>query len=212
MKKLILFVFSLFLLSGIQTIYAHGETSKHPVVRIMGINKSLPYNGTGQTVTPDFEILSDELTDEQKALISCTGTVSGVNAGKYPYELSADQFIYDGDDMQPVFEIVEDGGLIIEKINTVVTVTGINAVAEYDGAVHVAAGYTAEADSDLYDVKRSFVYTGYASATQEEPGISYMGLSANKFRNINPNFSVVKFDVIDGYQQVNPIHDDADNR
>ena len=94
----------------------------------------------------------------------------------------------------------------INKINATVTITGATAAADYDGEAHVAEGYEAVADSDLYDVSRDIAFDGEAKAVRTDAGTTEMGLTAEQFRNTNDNFETVTFAVTDGYVKINPIN------
>jgi len=84
-----------------------------------------------------------------------------------------------------------------------VTIVGANDTSDYDGEEHTVTGYTATADTDLYDVGSDFTFSGTAEASQTDAGTAYMGLAAEQFENTNDNFENVLFVVTDGYQTVN---------
>jgi len=67
------------------------------------------------------------------------------------------------------------------------------------------SGYTATADTRLYDVTKDFTFNGTAAAARTDAGTTNMNLTAEQFVNTNPNFATVTFNVTDGYQTINPI-------
>ena len=86
------------------------------------------------------------------------------------------------------------------------TIVGAVNATDYDGAEHTVTGYTATANTTLYDVTKDFSFTGSASATRTDAGTANMGLAVGRFSNTNPNFDTVTFNVTDGYQTINPIN------
>ena len=104
---------------------------------------------------------------------------------------------------------------MIKPIDVTVTIVGANNTADYDGVEHTVTGYTATADSELYDVTKDFTFTpaegaelvdGEIAAKRTDAGTTNMGLAADQFENTNTNFKTVTFDVTDGYQTINPIN------
>ncbi|MBE6740670.1 MAG: carboxypeptidase regulatory-like domain-containing protein [Ruminococcaceae bacterium] len=119
------------------------------------------------------------------------------DAGTYTvyYQVSKDKYT-------PVtgFETVT-----INKINATVTITGHTLTVDYNGSAHSADGYDAVASSNLYDVNKDFTFSGTDEAKRTDAGLTNMGLKANQFKNTNPNFATVTFDITDGYIKVDPI-------
>ena len=93
----------------------------------------------------------------------------------------------------------------INQIDVTVTITGNSSTANYDGENHSVTGYTASADTPLYNVKKDFIFGGTDSAARSNAGTTWMYLSAQQFSNTNKNFATVTFNVTDGYITVNPI-------
>ena len=94
----------------------------------------------------------------------------------------------------------------IDTINATVTVTGNNTKVNYDGTAHTVSGYTAVADTALYDVTKDFTFSGSANVSGTNAGTYNMGLKAGQFANTNGNFATVTFNVTDGYLTVNKIN------
>ena len=108
------------------------------------------------------------------------------------------------------FIIASDGFVDIQKANAQVIVTGAQAQAVYDGAVHSADGYQISADTDLYIVNpedgqdASFEFTGAGTVAETDAGLYAMGLQSSDFRNVNPDFDQVEFRVVDGELRIDP--------
>lgn len=105
------------------------------------------------------------------------------------------------------FVIGANGYQTVNPISTTVTITGNNATAPYDGESHTVEGYTASAESALYDVENDVKYEDEdaPSAERTDAGTTNMGLSPEKFSNTNPNFTNVTFEIEDGYMAITPI-------
>ena len=163
------------------------------------------YDGNEHTVTGYDVAISNDLYKEADFTFNGTASISGTNAGTYDMELKASDFTNTNPNFANVdFEIV-DGQLVIDPINVTVTITGANNTTDYDGAAHKVTGYTATADSKLYDVDNDIAFSGTAEASKTEAGTEYMSLAASQFSNTNPNFATVTFNVTDGYQTINQI-------
>ena len=93
----------------------------------------------------------------------------------------------------------------INQIDAEVTIIGKNSTVDYDGEEHTITGYTATADTELYDVDNDFSFSGDATAVRTNAGTTNMGLAAEQFENTNPNFKTVTFNVTDGYQTVETV-------
>ena len=92
----------------------------------------------------------------------------------------------------------------IAQITASVTIVGANASTVFDGTSHGVSGYTATADTALFDVNADIAFTGTAMASRTVVGTEHMGLTAAQFSNTNPNFSTVTFTVTDGFQSITP--------
>ena len=191
---------------GYQEITAADEV----VVNITGHRSSVNYDGEAHEVTGYDVQISDPLYKESD--FSFTGAAEGENgaraegtdAGTYNMGLTAGQFTNNNKNFGKVIFNVTDGYLQINRINTVVNITGSTESVPYDGKEHSVEGYTAKADSALYDVK-NVAFGGTASAARTEAGTSSMGLTAELFANTDKNFGEVTFVVNDGYVTVEPI-------
>ena len=83
----------------------------------------------------------------------------------------------------------------------VVTITGKNDTAKYDGEEHTVTGYDVTISSVLY-TENDFTFNGTASASRIDAGTTDMGLTAEDFVNHNDSFSNVVFVVEDGFVTV----------
>ena len=179
-------------------------------VTITGHHASVDYDGKAHEVKGYDVQISDPLYKESD--FAFTGAADGTNAalaegtdaGTYSMGLTAGQFENKNENFSKVVFNVSDGYLQINRINTVVTITGNTASADYDGEEHSVEGYTARANSALYDVK-SAAFGGRAAAARTDAGTSSMGLTAEMFTNTDKNFGEVTFVVNDGYVTVEPV-------
>ena len=91
----------------------------------------------------------------------------------------------------------------------VVTITGNNASAVYDGEEHVVTGYEVTEISNVLYTKDNFSFSGNAEAKRTAVGTTDMGLTAANFKNESANFSNVTFEVTDGYMEITPVVDEV---
>ena len=101
--------------------------------------------------------------------------------------------------------VIDSAVVQINPINAKVTIVGNNDTVDYDKTEHIVTGYVATADDELYDVTKDFEFTGNGSVSMTNAGEKEMGLSAEQFANINPNFKTVTFEVTDGYLIINKV-------
>ena len=174
-------------------------------VNIAGNSNTTEYDGEAHTVE-GYTATADSLLYDTAANIQFTGaaTAARTDAGTTNMGLTAAQFTNENDNFTVTF-VVTDGFQKIEKIDAVVTIIGNTVTADYDGTVHTATGYVAEANTDLYNVATDFTFAGAASAARTDAGTTNMGLAAGQFTNTNPNFENVTFVVTDGFVKVNPV-------
>ena len=133
---------------------------------------------------------------------SGTASAARTDAGTTYMGLAANQFTNTNTNFSTVTFNVTDGYQTINPIDVTVTITGANNTTDYDGQEHSVSGYTAEANSTLYDVDHDFTFSGTASAARTDAGTTNMGLAANQFTNTNTNFATVTFNVTDGSQTI----------
>ena len=86
----------------------------------------------------------------------------------------------------------------------VVTITGHNNKAAFNGTEHTVSGYDVSISNNLYK-ETDFSFSGTAEAKRTEVGKTMMGLQASQFTNGNANFTGVTFNVTDGYQEITSI-------
>ena len=127
--------------------------------------------------------------------------------------LAANQFANTNPNFATVTFEVTDGYITVNAVDVVVTIKGEVDTVTYDGVEHTVTGYTATANSTLYNVNSDFTFTpaetatlvnGVIAATQTEVGTTYMGMTEEQFTNTNGNFASVTFNVTDGHITVNP--------
>ncbi len=128
-------------------------------VNIVGNYNTEDYDGEEHTVS-GYTISSIMMGEEETELYteddftySGDSMVSSTNAGTTYMGLSAEDFENTNENFDEVtFNIVSDGYITINPISAVVTITGRVDTVTYDGTEHTVTGYTATANTDLYDV------------------------------------------------------------
>ena len=172
-------------------------------VTVVGTHVTADYDGASHAIGGYTATASTDLYDvTQDFTFSGEASTYRTDAGTTYMGLAADQFENTNPNFATVAFEVTDGYVTIEPINVTVTVVGNSDTTDYDGAVHTIGGYTATADNDLYDVTHDFTFAGAATASRTDVGTTYMGLAADQFENVNPNFATVTFEVTDGSQTV----------
>ena len=174
-------------------------------VTITGHNNTTDYDGEEHKVTGYDVSISNPLYKESDFTFSGTAEAKRTDAGTTNMGLAADQFTNTNENFGTVTFNVTDGYQTINPINVTVTIVGANNTTDYDGEEHKVTGYTATANSTLYDVDNDFTFSGTAEAARTDAGTTEMGLKAEQFTNTNENFGTVTFNVTDGYQTINPI-------
>ena len=147
------------------------------------------YDGTALT-NSEVTVSGDGFADGEGADYTVTG--SQLNAGE-----SENKFTYAlKDGMVPTnYEItVEFGTLKVTPVTgeVVVTITGHEGTAQYDGAKHSVSGYDVAISNGLY-TEDCFEFDGKAVAEGVHAGEYAMGLNEKQFKNVSTNFTNVKF-------------------
>ena len=171
-------------------------------VRIAGETNTSDYDGTEHIITGYNASSESDLFNADNVVFTGTDEASRTDAGTTMMGLSVEDFSYNDRNVEAEF-IVEDGYQTITPITAEVTITGNSDTSNYDGQEHVITGYTAVADTPLFDTDSDIEFTGTASASRTDVGISYMGLMDSQFENKNPNFENVRFTIEeDGKQTI----------
>ena len=186
------------IIDGYQTITSVTDV----VVTITGYNNTADYDGTAHSVNGYEVSISNPLYKETDFTFTGTATATRTDAGTTNMGLDASQFKNNNGDFTNVTFKVTDGYQTISPIKATVTIKGHNNIAIYDGTPHSVSGYDVSFSNNLYK-EADFTFTGSASAARTDQGTAYMGLAAGQFANTNANFSIVTFNVIDGYQTIN---------
>lgn len=202
------------------TISADGYQTIRPItatVTIVGNNNEespYPYDGTehtvtGFTATADTSLYcveDDEATGKTRDFtFSGTAAATRTVAGRTNMGLGEDQFENTNTNFSTVHFEIEDGYIDITPISATVTITGHNGTFTYDGTGHTVDGYETEFSTTLYDSSCfELITAGSDSVSRTEAGTSEMNLGSDSFRNINPNFEDVIFEVTDGSITINP--------
>ena len=163
-----------------------------------------PYSGQEQSV-PGFESNVFEFDGVKYTVSGLTATAKGTDAGTHKGTVEGTAVVTDpdGNDVTAQFNVTaHPGELVITPATAVVKVKGRSAEVPYNGKEQSVEGYEfVFVDHDLYtaaDVK----FSGDAVAKGTDAGIYSMGLSADEFSNVNPNFTNVEFVVEDGWLEI----------
>ena len=178
-------------------------------VAVKGTRDTVDYDGGEHTVTGYELEFSTPLYKTQYVQFGgqvSDSTASRTDAGTQMMGLAANMFsnISTTNFNHVTFTVDEDGAITVLPIDATVTVTGNHASNEYDAAAHTVTGYTASANTTLYDVNTSFEFNGEATATRTMVDTTWMDLTSDMFTNTNTNFATVTFNVVDGYQAITP--------
>ena len=174
------------------------------VVTITEHSKTVPFNGTTQTVTGYDFASNSELYKESDFTFKGNATAAGLIIGYYPMELKPADFENTNANFKDVEFKIVDGGLTITPLDTIiVTITGNTATKTYNGFEQKVEGYTVSINSDLYTAD-DFEFDGTASAARTDVGKTMMGLKAEQFKNTNDNFNKVAFNIVDGWIEITP--------
>ena len=181
--------------------------NQKPTVNRGATGVGLVYNGAAQALVKNPEsalagyivqyALSTSAAAEPAAAAYSAVIPEGTNAGTYYvwYKLKGDA---NHEDTAAACLT----STISPLTGVVVTITGNNNTATYDGNEHSVSGYTAAANTALYDVNNDISFTGTAAAARTDAGQTNMNLAADQFANTSANFTGVSFDVTDGYQKI----------
>ena len=99
-----------------------------------------------------------------------TASITATNAGSHGMDLKPEDFRNTNSNFNNVTFVIEDRVLEIKPIDVVVTITGANGTNAYDGEEHSVSGYTATADTTLYDVTKDITFSGTAAAARTDAG------------------------------------------
>ena len=166
--------------------------------------KNRAYDGTTQALVEIGTVVNGATNTESDVVFyenatsttKLTGIPQGTNAGRYDvyYEVTPDANHSPSGRKQLT--------VTISPITAVVTITGHNNTAVYDGENHSVSGYDVDSSTPLY-TEADFTFNGTATAERTVTGKTNMGLSADQFTNTNTtNFSEVTFNVTDGFQEI----------
>ena len=132
------------------------------------------------------------------------------DAGTTNMGLNQDSFVVTSDNYDVTIGTVTDGYVTITPVTdqVTVTITENSDTVTYDGQPHNVHGYQEmKANNALYNVAASVKETPTAAwtATGTDAGEYPVGIKAEDFKNINPNFTNVKFEIKDGSLKITPV-------
>ena len=167
---------------------------------------SKTYDGdplTCGTFTADGLVNGDEVTD---FALSMTAESTITNVGTQSNVIDEATVTYKGEAIPSYYTVTyEPGTLTITAVSdeVVVTITEHSATETYDGTEKSVTGYTVtDISNELYKAT-DFSFNGTAEAKGTNEGFYPMEVKAEDFTNDNPNFSNVKFVIVDGGLTIN---------
>ncbi len=174
-------------------------------VYIKGCNNTVVYNGDQQSVS-DFRVSQrrgESYKLYKKDYISLVGDKKaeavGTDAGTYEMGLTDESFQNNNNNFDVTFKVTDDGWLKIDPAKVNVTVKGNSDTVTYNGKEKHVTGFTATADSDLYNVGNVVPNAGVNTIAKGTAAGTYeMGLTADSFYNTDDNFNVTWGSVEDG--------------
>ena len=182
-------------------------------VKITGRKGHVSYDRVEHSVSGYEAASSNELYhvggDSGAADFSYGGkaSVKETNAGTYAMGLVRNEFANLNDNFTDVVFEVEDGELVIDKVQVDVKVTGRYAERVYNGTEQHVEGYDVEFSNDLYTTA-DFRFNGSPIARGVDAGSYFMDLSRDKFVNLNANFDV-SFAIEDGFLVIAPVAEEV---
>ncbi|MBR2591337.1 MAG: MucBP domain-containing protein, partial [Oscillospiraceae bacterium] len=175
-------------------------------VTVTGANNTAIYDGEEHSVSGYEAEISNPLYTEADYTFSGTAEAKRTEEGRTDMGLAADQFANQNPNFGTVNFRITDGYQAITPVDeVVVTITGHHSTVNYDGEEHEVSGYDVAISNPLYTAD-DFTFSGEAEAKRTIAGTTNMGLAEDQFVNTNPNFTKVIFNVVDGYQTINPIN------
>ena len=139
-----------------------------------------------------------------------TAYAQRTDAGTTYMGLTRDSFVVTSDNYDVTIGTVTDGYVTITPVTdeVIVTITESSGTVTYDGKPHSVYGYQEmKANNTLYNVAASVKETPTAAwtATGTDAGEYPVGVKAEDFKNINPNFTNVKFEIDDKSLTITPV-------
>ena len=179
--------------NGYNVVYETGTfTITKATVTVKPDNKTKSFGDPDPILTASVSGLKN---NDAASVISYTlSRVVGENVGSYAITASgaAVQGNYNVTFAEGTFEIVPQGNIVV------VAITGKNGTLTYNGSAQKFSGYEVVSISSPLYKEEDIVYSGAAEASGTDVGKYDMGLDESMFSNTNPNFTNVRFDVVDG--------------
>ncbi len=170
-------------------------------IAVAAVDQTATY--TGEDITKDVKLTDaytlsseDALYDASKVTRADT-TVTGKNVGTYEYGLTAEQFVYDDENVTATFTVAADGKLTVEKAAITIAVAAVDQTATYTGEditkdVKLTDAYTLSSSDALYDATK--VTRTDTTVTGKDVGSYDYGLTADQFgyndENVTATFTV----------------------
>ena len=163
----------------------------------------VPYTGEEQTGAVTYSVsCQDDLYDLANVVYTGPQTVSGTDAGAYPYGLTATNFSYVDDNVAATFEVT-DSVFTIEPAAITVKVTGTTSTAVYTGGEQTAdVAYTLSSEDELFDESK-VSYNGPETVSGTEVDAYPYGMADSDFAYADDNIAAT-FKVDDGFLRITP--------
>lgn len=203
MKKIINILLALSLLMTFHVVLAeplHQDNPDKQDSELTLVSNSYEGIYDGQThegivsVSQDDAVISYSI-DEGKTWTAEKPTI--IDAGEIDFRVKAEKEGYE--------TVYAEGALTVLPLDVIVTIVGRHNSDIYDGKRHSVEGFDASFSSSLYS-DDDFVFSGTASVSRIPVGVSEMGLTPDRFSNVNPNFNV-DFRVTDGFQEITAVEE-----
>ena len=185
-------------------------------VAIKGHTLMHEYTTFEQSVEGFDTITSSTLLKPADIVFSGYAVATGTVPDTYPMGLTTNQFSCGNPNFNVTFT-VEDGWLqIVPAGIVIVNITGNTATKDYNCEEQSVSGYTYtiggvdennQPYANIYNDPSYFKLNGTAldsTATRTNAGTTYMGLTEQKFQNLNTFFNV-EFHVVDGWLTINKV-------
>ena len=179
-------------------------TIKPALIKLRAPIASKTYDGTplkAEDYGYGYEGNTDLANDFKSIRVDGSQTMVGSSASSVTYELKQGK-IPNNYNIQCI-----PGTLTITPVTdeVLVEIKGNTASVTYDGQLHKVDGYDASSISNSLYTANDFTYNGVAKAEGTDAATYPMNLAETRFKNTNPNFENVRFDVVeDGQLVINP--------
>ena len=163
-------------------------------------------SGSGEKVYDRTALTNSNVAETGDGFITGEGATYTVTGSQKDIGESANTFSYTLNEGTKAenYEITQaEGNLKVTPYTgeVIVTITEAGNEAMYDGEEYAAAGYSVAISDPLYKTA-DFTFSGTAEVKGTDAGSYPMELKPEDFRNINDNFTNVRFVIVDGSLEI----------